>query len=138
MNITREIVKDLLPLYAAGEASEESRAAVEEWLRTDPDLARMVGELRDGLALPPATVMSQTSGQAVLAQTKALLRRRSWLLAVALLFTGIPLSFAWDGSSLRFFMLRDAPLISSFSLAMAVGLWIAFVVVSRRLRVTGL
>ena len=38
MNITREIVKDLLPLYAAGEASEESRAAVEEWLRTDPEL----------------------------------------------------------------------------------------------------
>ena len=138
MNITREIVKDLLPLYAAGEASGESRAAVEEWLRTDPDLARVVGELRDEFALPPATGMSQTSGQAVLAQTKALLRRRSWLLAVALLFTGIPLSFAWDSSGLRFFMLRDAPLISSISLAMAVGLWIAFGAVTRRLRVTGL
>ena len=138
MNITREIVKDLLPLYAAGEASEESRAAVEEWLRTDPDLARVVAELRDEFALPPATGMSQTSGQAALAQTKALLRRRSWLLAVALLCTGIPLSFAFDGSGLKFFMLRDAPLMSSISLAMAVGLWIAFGVVTRRLRVTGL
>jgi len=47
MKITREIVKDLLPLYAAGEASEESRAAVEEWLQTDPDLVRVVRELRD-------------------------------------------------------------------------------------------
>ena len=138
MNITREIVKDLLPLYAAGEASEDSRVAVEEWLRSDPDLARVVGELRDEFALPPATGMSQTSGQAVLAQTKALLRRRSWLLAVALLFTGMPLSFAWDSSGLRFFMLRDAPLMSSISLVMAVGLWIAFGVVTRRLRVTGL
>jgi hypothetical protein len=138
MNITREIVKDLLPLYAAGEASEESRAAVEEWLRTDPDLARVVAELRDEFALPPATGMSQTSGQAALAQTKALLRRRSWLLAVALLCTGIPLSFAFDGSGLKFFMLRDAPLMSSISLAMAVGLWIAFGAVTRRLRVTGL
>jgi hypothetical protein len=138
MNITREIVKDLLPLYAAGEASEETSAAVEEWLRTDPDLALVLGELRDEFALPPATRLSQTSGQAVLAQTKALLRRRSGLLAVALLFTGIPLSFAWDHSSLRFFMLRDAPLLSSFSLAIAVGLWIAFGLVARRLRVTGL
>jgi hypothetical protein len=59
-------------------------------------------------------------------------------LAVALLFTGIPLSFAWDGRGLRFFMLRDAPLMSAISLAMAVGLWIAFGVVTRRLRVTGL
>ena len=54
MKITREIVKDLLPLYAAGEASEESRAAVEEWLQTDPDLVRVVRELRDEFALPPA------------------------------------------------------------------------------------
>jgi hypothetical protein len=138
MNITREIVKDLLPLYAAGEASEETRAAVEEWLRTDPDLVRVVEELRDEFALPPATGMSQMSGQAVLAQTKALLRRRSWLLAVALLFTGIPLSFAWDSSGLRFFMLRDASLMSSISLAIAIGLWIAFGLVTRRLRVTGL
>ena len=138
MNITREIVKDLLPLYAAGEASEETRAAVEEWLRADPELARVVRELRDEFALPPATGMTQTSGQAVLAQTKALLRRRSWLLAVALLFTAMPLSFAWDSSGLRFFMLRDAPLMSAMSLAMAVGLWIAFGMVTRRLRVTGL
>jgi len=136
MNITREIVKDLLPLYVAGEASEESRAAVEEWLNTDPELARVVVELRDDFA--PAMGMSPTSGHAALAVTKALLRRRSWLLALALLFTGVPMSFAWDSSGLRFFMLRDAPLMSSISLAMAVGLWIAFGVVTRRLRVTGL
>ena len=29
MNVTREIVKDLLPLYAAGEAGADTRAAVE-------------------------------------------------------------------------------------------------------------
>jgi anti-sigma factor RsiW len=138
MNITREIVKDLLPLYVAGEASEESRAAVEEWLNTDPELARVVVELRGDFAPPPATGMSRTSGHAALAVTKTLLRRRSWLLALALLFTGVPMSFAWDSGGLRFFMLRDAPLMSSISLEMAVVLWIAFGVVTRRLRVTGL
>jgi anti-sigma factor RsiW len=138
MNITREIVQDLLPLYAAGEASEESRAAVEEWLRTDPELARLVVELRDDFVPSPAAGVSRTSGHTALAVTKALLRRRSWLLALALLFTGIPMSIVWDGSGLRFFMLRDAPVISSISLAVAVSLWIAFGVVTRRLRVTGL
>jgi ferric-dicitrate binding protein FerR (iron transport regulator) len=138
MNVTREIVKDLLPLYVAGEASEESRAAVEVWLRTDPELARLAAEFRDDFAAPPATGMPQTSGKAALAATKALLRRRSWLLALAVLFTGLPVSFVWDSGGLRFFMLRDAPLISSISLATALGLWVAFGLVARRLRVTGL
>ena len=100
MNVTREIVKDLLPLYVAGEASEESRAAVEEWLRTDPELARLAAELRDDAAPPPATAVPQPSGQAALTATKALLRRRSWLLALALLFTGLPASFAFDSGGL--------------------------------------
>ena len=138
MNVTREIVKDLLPLYVAGEASEESRAAVEEWLRTDSELARLASELRDDAAPPLATGGPQASGQVALAVTKALLRRRSWLLALALLFTGMPVSFAFDSGGLRFFMLRDAPLVSSLSLATALSLWIAFGVVTRRLRVTGL
>jgi hypothetical protein len=58
--------------------------------------------------------------------------------ALALLFTGLPVSFAFDSGGLRFFMLRDAPLVSSISLAAALALWLAFGVVTRRLRVTGL
>jgi hypothetical protein len=48
-------------------------------------------------------------------------------LALALLFTCLPLSFSFDSGCLRFFMLRDVPLISSMSLASALGLWIAFI-----------
>ena len=138
MNITREIVKDLLPLYAAGEASVETRAAVEAWLGTDPELARLVEALRSDAAPAPATPVTPASGQAALAATKALLRRRTWLMALALFFTGLPLSFVFDSEGLRFLMLRDAPLVSLTCLATAVGLWIAFGVVARRLRVTGL
>jgi hypothetical protein len=137
MNVTREIVKDLLPLYVAGEASAESRAVVEEWLRTDPELVRLADALRDDSA-PPAAAVTPASGQAALAATKALLRWRAWLLALALLFTALPLSFAFDSGGLRFFMLRDAPLSSSIAMAAALGLWIAFGMVARRLRVTGL
>ena len=137
MNVTREIVKDLLPLYVAGEASAESRAAVEEWLRTDPELARLALTLRDD-GSPPAAQVPPASGLAALAETKALLRRRAWLLAMALLFTGLPLSFEFDRGTLRFFMLRDAPLWSAACLTAAAGLWAALIAVARRLRVTGL
>jgi anti-sigma factor RsiW len=38
MKITRDIVLDLLPLYLAGEASADTRALVEEYVQTDPEL----------------------------------------------------------------------------------------------------
>lgn len=39
MEITRNVILDLLPLYQAGEASEDTRAVVEEYLQTHPELA---------------------------------------------------------------------------------------------------
>lgn len=137
-NVTREIIRDLLPLYAAGEASEDSRTAVEEWLRADPELARFAAALKENEAPLAEAPVSHTAGQAALATTKALLRRRSWLLALALLFTGLPLSFVFDSSGVRFFMLRDAPLSSLAIWIAAVGFWIGFATLARRLRVTGL
>lgn len=137
-NLTREIVKDLLPLYAAGEASAETRAAVEEWLRSDPELARLVAALRGESSAPALAAVGPGTGQAALATTKSLLRRRTWLLALALFFSGLPLSFVADSHGIRFLMLRDAPLVSLACLAAAVVLWIGFGLVARRLRVTGL
>ena len=56
MNVTREVIYDLLPAYFAGEASADTRALVEEFFATDPELGRMAarfhaaaaGQSRDG------------------------------------------------------------------------------------------
>jgi anti-sigma factor RsiW len=42
MEITREIVLDLLPLYLAGEASDDTKNIVEMYLANDPSLAATV------------------------------------------------------------------------------------------------
>ena len=42
MEITRELVVDLLPLYIAGEVSDETKIIVESFLETDPSLVSMV------------------------------------------------------------------------------------------------
>jgi anti-sigma factor RsiW len=139
MNVTRDIVKDLLPLYVAGEGSPETRAAVESFLRSDPELARLADALRaDEVAAAHAAGTQPDAGRAALVRTKALLRRRSWLLSFAIFFTGLPLSFAADAHGIRFFLLRDAPALASASLAVGAVLWIVYFVTSRRLRVTGL
>lgn len=39
-NITRDVISDLWPLYASGEASPDTRALVEAFLREDPEFAQ--------------------------------------------------------------------------------------------------
>ncbi|MCK4823544.1 hypothetical protein KA005_47775 [bacterium] len=42
MEITRNVIIDLLPLYQANEVSADTRALIEEYLETDKELARVV------------------------------------------------------------------------------------------------
>ena len=42
--ITRNIIIDLIPLYMAGEASQDTRELVEEYLKNDKELAEMAKE----------------------------------------------------------------------------------------------
>jgi anti-sigma factor RsiW len=41
MEITRNVILDLLPLYLADEVSADTRALVEKFLETDPELANV-------------------------------------------------------------------------------------------------
>lgn len=57
MNVTRNVILDLLPLYLADEVSEDTRTLVEEYLETDEELSEVVKqneelELRDEIPIP--------------------------------------------------------------------------------------
>ena len=39
MEVTKDVILDLLPLYSADEASADTRALVEEYLAAHPELA---------------------------------------------------------------------------------------------------
>jgi anti-sigma factor RsiW len=136
MTITRDIVTDLLPLYVAGEASADSRAAVEAMLREDAALRRLADALTTGVSVPAS--FEPPADRVVLARTKALLRRRSWLLGAACFFTGVPFTFSFDGHALQFLMIRDVPSAAIAALVAGVGFWTGFAIVSRQTRVTGL
>ncbi len=45
MDIPRNVILDLLPLYIADEASPETRVLVAEYLESDPELARIADKL---------------------------------------------------------------------------------------------
>ena len=46
MKVTRDVIYDLLPAYFADEVSGDSRALIEEFLATDPELRRMAERFR--------------------------------------------------------------------------------------------
>lgn len=45
MEITRNVILDLLPLYSADEVSADTRVLVEKYLETDPELANIAKQL---------------------------------------------------------------------------------------------
>ncbi len=53
--ITCNVIRDLLPLYAEGEASADTQALVEEHLAVCPACAAQLEELKAPLAVPPET-----------------------------------------------------------------------------------
>jgi hypothetical protein len=121
--ITRDVVNDLWALYSSGEASEDTRKLVDEFLAGDPELARSLREaggnpLAGCLApLPPSHELR------TLDRVKRRLRGYPWLRQLAILFSAFAFGriisdTSWDVSPRNF-------LITS---GIAAVLWIAFFV----------
>jgi anti-sigma factor RsiW len=139
MNLTRAVVKDLLPVYLAGEASADTRALVEDYLKGDPALAREVeGVRRLDPGLPPTPAPAEDVERRALEATRRRLRDRTSTLAVATFFTALPLAFATDGTRVTFLLIRDAPIIGLAWWFTAAVLWICYFFIRRRLQVSGL
>jgi hypothetical protein len=135
MRVTREVIKDLWPVYEAGEASAETSALVEEFLRGDPELASLLRRAGE-VTVPAAPALPADHQRRALAQTQRLVRRGQWLQGVALFFTLLPLAGVHT-SSVRWALWWDFPAGAAASLVVAATTWIAYVRHRRRLRVAG-
>lgn len=137
MNITPDIINDLLPVYLAGEASEDTRALVEEWLQAHPDLARSVREQASRTAallshLTPAPAEEEAEKSA-LERVRRFSRQRTYVLGFAIAYTLVPLTFTWD-DRIAWVMMRDNPKQAVFFWIAAFGCWLAYYLMGRRLR----
>ena len=133
MNVTRDVVNDLLTVYLAGDASADTQALVEEWLRQDPDLARQVARARN-LELPAVPAPPPTTEKRALDRTRRLWRLRAVVLGAAIYFALLPLSVAFDSrGGFQGWLLHDW---TSRALALLVAGTLVgiYAVMSRRLR----
>jgi hypothetical protein len=135
-DVPREVVLDLLPVYASGEASAATRALVEAHLAKDPDLARRLHEAtglpRVTSSLPPELELR------ALRRTRGALALQRWLFGLAIAFTA--LTFTTQISFEHHRITRFRPLIFDYPrefgvcLALALGFWVAYHALRGRLR----
>ena len=139
MNVTQNVIQDLLPVYLAGEASADTAALIDEFLRLNPEMARMVESLRAN-PLPDAPVaLRPTQEKETLTMTKQLLRWRGILLGLAVFLTLLPLSFRFDNGRISWTFLRGAPPAAAALVCLAaVASWGGFLYLRRRLEATGI
>jgi len=133
MNVTKEIINDLIPLYAANECSADTRALVEEYLQRNPRQAeelRRVMETSVPEAVPSAKSLDEVRS---FREARRRLRRRSWLMAFAIFFSLAPFSFVWTSGRV-WWLLRDAPASAAVYCALGVVFWVIYAVERRRSR----
>ena len=136
MNVTPNVVKDLLTVYLAGEAHPDTRELVEEWLRDHPEVAQQVERARRS-TLPPVAVPPPTVEKQALDRTRRRWRTQWIVLGTAIYFSTLPLSVTFSRSGFEGLLLDGWP-ERAVVLAIAAVLWATYAVLLRRWRSGGL
>lgn len=138
MKITDDVIRDLLPLYQAGEASADTRNLVTAYLAEHPGLAE---EARRSArwSLPPVSYSAEPdAGRIALRRTKRLLAWKSWVMGAAIFFTAAPFScYGGDRTGFHWMMWPDHAGTATVSLALGVTAWVIHFLLRRRLTPRG-
>ena len=139
MKVTPNVIHDLVPAYLSGEASADTVALVEEFLRLDPDLARTVETLRANPLPELPVALRPTQEKETLNMTKQLLWWRGILMGLAIFLTMLPISFRFDNGWITWTFLQQMPHPATALVCLgALTCWGGFLHVRRRLQGTGL
>jgi ferric-dicitrate binding protein FerR (iron transport regulator) len=133
MNITKEIITDLFPLYVGNACSADTRALVEEYLRQHPREAEELRRTMDAPVPGLRPTPKQLDEMESLRRAKQLVRRRGWLMGLAIFFSLAPFSLIHTQER-TYWLFMEAPWSALVYGAVAVGLWVAYAEMRRRSR----
>lgn len=130
MKITRDVILDLLPLYLANEASEDTRRLVEQYLADDPALSRLAqkstfAQLDADIPIP----LTKEDEMKSFEKTKNLLFQQRLFMGLAIFTTLALLGFRGGANGISWLWI-DSPAIAWLLLFGAVVFWTAYFNVS--------
>jgi len=131
MNIPKHLVIDFLPLYLADEVSDETRNLIEDYLKTDPQLATLAEQAKSAQSLReiPAPLGKDNEMEALKKVKRMMLSvQHHVFLALAVITTfmdGVSYIFLWDEPRGP-----QAPFVFG---GLAIIFWVAFFVVNKKI-----
>ncbi|HEY2093633.1 MAG TPA: hypothetical protein VGJ81_17300 [Thermoanaerobaculia bacterium] len=129
MNVTSEVITDLLSIYFSGEASADTRTLVEDYFRQHPDFertARDAAKPLDALRSVASVAADSAHEKRGLERVRRALQRRMLLFGVSLFLTLVPLSFQFTGGRVISLMVRDAPWEAALCWSLAAFSWFLY------------
>jgi len=131
MNITKDIIGDLFPIYVSNECSADTRALVDDYLKRNPreaeELRRIISSPVTG-PMPHAAALDEVRA---LREARRRVRRRSFLLGFAIFFSLTPFSFIYSEGHTRWLFL-ESPKSALIYGALALACWATYVVMRHR------
>lgn len=112
MNVTRDVLADLLPVYFSGEASEDTKRLLENYFRENPDFERIARKAATPLEMlrgVPPVAPDEEKEKCDLQWTREELFRRRLMFGLALVFTVAPLIPVYSEGHLVWTTIRTAP-----------------------------
>ena len=140
MEVNREIIIDLLPVYFSGEASASTRTLMEDYFRDDPEferIARNANRSVDSLKIEAISPNAEKEKQSLM-RTRDHLRARNIWMGFAIAYCLFPFSFAFTDNHLTWFMLRDSPRAAIMFATFGIVCWAMFFVHNRRIKKAGI
>ena len=134
MNVTRDVILDLIPLCHAGEASDDTRDLVAAFAAEDPEVAHLL-TAPTKVTLPKIPQLTKEAEMHTLERTRKTLKWQTTLLFGALLFTVLAALFGglvfyllgFGGSeALLSVMLTWGPVLVILTVVMAFVAWAAY------------
>jgi hypothetical protein len=130
MNVTKEVITDLFPLYVANECSKDSRALVEEYLRNDPGQAEELRRVMD-TSVPSGTAQLAGSEEVrSLREARRRVRRQSFVLGLAIFFSLLPFSLLMTGGKI-YWVFRESPLTAIVYGLLGIVCWSTYFLMRR-------
>ena len=125
MNITRDVILDLLPLYLADEVSDDTRTLVEQFLANDPALAKLVEQSNiqqwDDVPVP----LNKENEMKTFEKTKQLLAQQRVLMGFAI-FSTLMIVAVRGGEAGIHWLWRDLPQVGWLLIFVSVVFWAAY------------
>jgi hypothetical protein len=132
MNITNEVINDLLPLYFSEECSRDTKQLVGEYLQAHPELEKQVKHFKNN-PLPNSQPLSLEKDveMKALRKTRLLLKIRSFLMGFAIFCTLVPFSFIYTGGTF-YWLFQNAPTSALVYALLGIAFWTGYIILKRK------